>query len=260
MRTNKYVVDRVSASRLGLLTGFTTAVAVCLWGVSVSADVIDIDLTGNQSGSVEASRRFFVPGDSPEAHFNTPTGAFDEQVFGQGAPIPGSKGVAWWDVEFKVTRTPDQTGDEMITIDKVVTNFTGVKWRDFHVTLGRGVDPEFMESDDSDNLYFKTDPAPMDELGLFQLDPNMPYDDPNRPNSVWFVGGLDPDQLTAIWLGINVPDELFEFDPATDTQMATFTIRQHATIPEPSGIALAILASVALWGARKRRLIRIPLH
>jgi len=146
MRTNKYVVDRVSASRLGLLTGFTTAVAVCLWGVSVSADVIDIDLTGNQSGSVEASRRFFVPGDSPEAHFNTPTGAFDEQVFGQGAPIPGSKGVAWWDVEFKVTRTPDQTGDEMITIDKVVTNFTGVKWRDFHVTLGRGVDPDYVLS------------------------------------------------------------------------------------------------------------------
>ncbi len=197
-------------------------------------------------------------------HFSIPTIDFRETI-GAGItnfPIPpsGPGQVAWWDVEIEVTRSAsDVNGNRgvMISIDKDVTNNTNFHWTDFHMTVGRGVGPDFEESDEFDNLYFKTDPKPVlevpnnDFVDAFENPPEM--DEPVAPDNLWwFAGnkaGQAPGERTDYWLALNVPASAFSGPDRTRT---TITLREHASIPEPSGIVLLMAgaAFVTIVGRR----------
>ena len=188
----------------------------------------------------------FIPGTDPQAKNNLDTLRFFEQVFAPGGPIGPvtNRGVAWWDVDISISRDASQNGGEMIAIDKFVFNNTGIDWDDFHMTLGmRDTSGDFMESDETDGLYFKTDPAPLNEGAIFTPDPtfrNPPkFDEPVNPDNLWWKGGTLASGLdTSFWFGLNIPDAKF-LDPDGDgIEVAQITIRQHATVatPEPHAI------------------------
>ena len=199
-------------------------------------------------------------------HFDIATLDWDE-IIGPGAenlvlPSSGPNQVAWWDVVIKVTRSDDAARDGrgvMISIDKDVTNNTTRHWSDFHMTLGRGTGAGFVESDEVDLLYFKNDPAPLNEkpvtpvpnpIQAFENPPMM--DEPTAADNLWWFqgGGLPgqaPGTTTDYWLAINVPGSLF----GPGQTMATFTLREHASIPEPATVGLLGLAGLMLLPRRR---------
>jgi len=242
----------------------TTAVVAMMGGAAANAGVTDIDVTQTSGDLLFANvTRTCFNKDDTKAHFKLDTLVVTEPIssLGQGSS-GGHPGVAWWDLEIKVTRdTPkDAAGneidqDEMISIDKDVTNNTDLPWHDFHITLGTGLGDNFVESNETDFLFFKTDPnPPQEKSGQFKL---LGFDEPNAPDNVWFkVNGPDfgPNSLLAanFWLAMNVPDAFFT--PAgADVQMATFTVRQHATIPEPATLAMLGFGLAAVGFVRRRR-------
>ncbi len=192
----------------------------------------------------------FIPGTNPRAKFGLDTLRFFEQVFAPGGPSGPvtNKGIAWWDVDILVTRDAAQNGPEMLSLDKFVFNNTGLPWDDFHITLGtRNQQDDFVESGESDDFYFATNPAPLNERAIFTSGPtfqNPPMlDEPSEPENLWWAGGRLISGLdTSFWLGVNVPDSMFVVDSTTPSiEVASFTLRQHATmVPEP--------ASVFVWG------------
>ena len=233
----------------------TTAVVAMMGGAAANAGVIDIQVT-QTSGDIGAAntltQQFFGAG-TQQAHFSLATLQVDEPISSLGHGSAGSHpGVAWWDLEIKVTRSTGQTGNEMISIDKDVFNKTDIPWHDFHLTLGTGLGDNFVESGENDLLFFKTNPAPQDSTGQFAL---LGFDEPVDPDNVWFkVNGTDfgPDptmQNPAIfWLAMQVPDAFFGND-----DMATFTLREHATIPEPATLAMLGFGLAAVGFVRRRR-------
>lgn len=205
-----------------------------------------------------------------QGHFSIATLDFRETI-GAGVtqfPVPpsGPNQVAWWDVVVQVTRsTPDVAEGRgvMISIDKDVTNNTNFRWSDFHMTVGRGTGANFEESDEFDNLFFKTDPAPVLEVpdnrfvDAFENPPEQ--DEPFAPDNLWwFAGdkkGQGPGERTDYWLALNVPASAFpDVNSGQNPTVTTITIRQHASIPEPSG-AVLLLACGALVAAARRRFI-----
>ena len=200
-------------------------------------------------------------------HFDIATLDFDELVGPAAGDIttPPSgpfREVAWWDVEIQVTRSPaaaDQNQGVMISIDKDVTNNTNRRWQDFHMTVGQGLGPGFVESDEFDFLFFKTDPAPLNEVPItnppnpVQAFDNPPMlDEPIAPDNLWWFAdendGLGPGETTDFWLGISVPNSLFP-PGATNTRI---TLREHASVPEPSALALVLLCAGVLPIVRRR--------
>ena len=204
-------------------------------------------------GPAEIGFQQFIPSNDPAAKDNLDTLQFNETVFppgGQSGPVTNN-GVAWWDVDISVMRVAIQDRDEMIALDKFVLNDvnSGIDWDDFHMTLGmRNAAGDFMESDESDGLYFKTDPAPVNEGGFFTAGPtfiNPPQlDNPVNPDNLWWKGGtLESGLDTSFWLGLNIPDAKF-LDPNGDgIEVAQITIRQHATVAtsEPHAIPGTVL-------------------
>ena len=186
----------------------------------------------------------FIPGTNPQAKNNLDTLQFFEQVSAPGGPIGPvtNRGVAWWDVDISIERDASQNGNEMIAIDKFVFNNTGIDWDDFHMTLGmRGASGDFMESDETDDLYFKTDPAPINEGAIFTPGPtfrNPPqFDEPVDPDNLWWMGGTLQSGLdTSFWLGLNIPDAKFLDLNGDGIEVAQITIRQHATVAAPNPI------------------------
>ena len=197
-------------------------------------------------------------------HFSIPTIDFRETI-GAGitdfpTPPSGPGQVAWWDVEIEVTRSTADVSENrgvMISIDKDVTNNTNFLWTDFHMTVGRGVGPDFEESDEFDHLYFKTDPAPVLEVpnnnfvDAFENPPEM--DEPVAPDNLWWFAGNKPGQApgerTDYWLALNVPASAFS---GADPTRTTITLREHASVPEPSGtmLLLAGAAFITIVGRR----------
>lgn len=234
--------------------------AVALWLVAAvvlcsaaRAEVINIEVT-RFAGSLEIVNTFFLRADDPQAHFSLATLGVEEIAY----PSTNPTGY-WWDLEIKVTRATAQVGqDVMIAIDKDVINQTPDLWTDFHMTLGRGIGDGFAESDEFDFLYFKNDPPPVEKTGSFHNPPMT--DEPVAPDNLWWFWdppanpGQPPGALSVFWMGINVPDSLFGDDPTGDRTMATFTLRQHATIPEPSSLVLAGLGAGALFLLQRRRI------
>ena len=245
-----------------LVPAMATTVA---FGVSLDNDTGDGDPNQNFDGTVENLQLLNVDDlrqrdvviDNPQfippanGHFNIATLDWDENIG------PGNDNDLWWDVEIKVTRSGldiELNRGVMISIDKDVTNNTNLHWTDFHMTVGRGVGDDFVESDEFDWLYFKTEPAPLNKAPGGFPDPVKGFDDPPMqdepiaPDNLWWFAdntpGVAPGQTTAFWLGINVPDSMF--DASTDPSMVTITLREHASIPEPTtfmilGVAAAVL-------------------
>jgi len=186
----------------------------------------------------------FIPANNPNAHVFA-TMVLPETILDPTTP-PTGREVAWWDVLIKVTAatTGALNEDVMISIDKDVLNNTRFHWADFHMELGRGIGAAFERSGEFDFLFFKDEPPPISSDGKFMNPPSQ--DDAAAPDVLWWDWkppvnpGVKPGELARFWLGINVPRELFV------DGMATFTLRQHATIPEPTTVVLLLAGFVFL--------------
>lgn len=190
----------------------------------------------------------FVPGGAG-GHFGLDTLALAEDGLG----------FAPWDLLLQVTNIP-VGGTAMIGIDKDVTNLifskVPLEVTDFHMELGTGLGVAFVQSNETDGLFFKTDPAPVNEAfaPFPQAFPNPPgQDEAIDPDVLWWDSqgtgfpGIQPGDTTSFWFGINVPDDI---DGVNDGQ-AKFTLRQIPT-PEPSTAMLLGLAGL-LATIRRRR-------
>lgn len=224
----------------------------------IPAAVMDIEIV-NTAGRIEADGTFLDP-NNPGAHFALATLQADELV---GAT---SLNELWWDLEIKVTISSDMVGqDAMIAIDKDVLNQTPHHWTDFHMTLGRGIGEGpggFVESSETDGLFFKENPAPTEHTGFFKDPPS--FDEPGAPDRIsWFADpnnpdpnavapGVQPGETPFFWLGITVPAAFFGGPEVNnDPTMALFTLRQHASIPEPTSLLLMAIGALA-WPRRRK--------
>jgi hypothetical protein len=197
----------------------------------------------------------FRPASDQHAHFEMPTLVLPETVLPTTAT---GKEVAWWDTEITVVKgtssPPEQ--DVMISIDKDVYNDTKYHWTDFHMELLRipptGGEPKL--SDEFDFLFFKDEPPPISTDGKFMDPPKK--DEPVAPDQLWWDynppanPGVWPGELARFWFGINVPAEMFEGG------VARFILREHATIPEPTALALLSTAMIGLTLAIRNRRMR----
>lgn len=221
------------------------------------SEVVGLELLGVSGNNVGADLQF-IPIGATGAHFFA-TGQINEDVRDPSLPGDG----LWWDLDIKVTVSPNDidslTGQPrepvMLSIDKDVFNNTRFRWTDFHMTLGmRLADGSFVESDEFDFLFFKDNPPPLEETGAF---PNPPMkDEPFAADNLWWLAdpangfpGVLPGGLAKFWLGIQVPPS--KFDPGTG--MATFVLREHASIPEPATLALLVSSGIALLIRQRRK-------
>jgi len=225
-----------------------------------TADVVPVENIMVENGSPNTVQLMrpdggppvFIPANNPNAHVFA-TMILPETVLDPTQP-PMGRTVAWWDVILTVfapaTGTINQ--DVMISIDKDVYNHTRFHWTDFHMELGRGIGAAFVPSGESDFLFFKDQPPPISVDGKFMNPPSQ--DDAAAADVLWWDWkppvnpGAKPGELARFWLGINVPREMFN-----PNGVAVFTLREHATIPEPATIVLVSLAVVGLSGAVRRR-------
>ena len=193
----------------------------------------------------------FIPANNPNAHIFA-TMILPETILDPTGP-PMGRTVAWWDVRIKVfiptAGVPNE--DVMISIDKDVLNTTRFHWTDFHMELGLGIGATFAQSGEFDFLFFKDEPPPISSDGKFMDPPSK--DDAAAADVLWWDWkppvnpGVKSGELARFWLGIYVPREMFV------DGMASFTLRQHATIPEPAAILLLAIGLMAVASTAGRR-------
>ena len=138
-----------------------------------------------------------------------------------------------FDMDILVTNIP-LMGSTTIILDERVFNNTGVTWGDYHFTLGTGgfgLQP-FMLSTTTDNLFFLTTGANATvNIGGNFFNPPVGTTD----NLAFTAGsGVLPGTFTRFRVAINVPDLLDGIADGT----ARFTLRQQATVPEPTTLVL----------------------
>ncbi len=212
-----------------------TAVSfLLLLGPAAHASVLDIQVV-TWEGDVLAGADIFVPA----AKMTT------DEFAQKGTPSGG--GVSWWDIEIQVTRSTDAPTSEDIELEMDVFNQTGIHWDDFHITLGTGTGATFTESDELDQLFFTNAPPP---ATIFDMFPDPPMtDEVLDPDSLWWAGlpGIDSPGNEIFEVGVHVPVGFFE------NSVALFTVRKHATAPEPSALVLLSLGLAGLGVARLTR-------
>lgn len=232
-----------------------------LGGANANATITGIQFFMEPSENREAEIAFqrFIPGGDPAAHFFLPTGVVGENVFGGGSSN-GMNGIAWWDIIVAVQRDTTMEGeDAIISIDKVPLNLTGIPWYDFHMTLGQATGRFFTESSADDGLFFQHDPTPVEGRNLMDNNPSNDIHNyttfsfdrqaPQEADNLWWAGGNQlPGTSSDFWVSINIPDNMFN-----PSGFATFTIRQHATIPEPTALALLAIGLAGLGFTKRRR-------
>jgi hypothetical protein len=263
LNNNKLTTSLASgAATLGFLAGMGIATPAQAQILPDQAEIRNIEVE-NTAGPVQINNQSFIP----VGHFSLPTLDVEEMNIGTGGFPGGREGVAWWDLEIVVTRNVPQPGrpnDAWISIDKDVFNNGPVRWDDFHLTLGTGLGAGFVESPDNDNLFFKLDPPPVEELGAFQNPPLSDFDlrptDTEADNLWWFANppagfpGVPPGAAADFWLSFNVPGGLFSDDDGDGIETARFTLREHATTPEPSTLlGLMTIGSLGLFIKRKKQ-------
>lgn len=230
-----------------------TAIAALAAGASaqVGGEIVNIEAALHGDWNL-LTTPVFIPG-SQGGHFG-----LDTLLVQESAPqfVPGTVPIEaerWADLWIKVHRVPDSNEPAMISIDKDVFNNTLTHWTDFHMELGLGIGGQF---EPFDGLEFKTDPPPLEEAGVF---PNPPMS--MTPHDLWwladgeFTGVPAPLNGTVFsarfWLGVNVPDSLFQPDPITGVETAMFTLRQHWT-PSPNAAGTFAIAGLAALRRRRR--------
>lgn len=244
------------------LIGVAAMLGLCAsgaWAGLPSGSVIDIEgaLHGDWELLGEPS---FIPG-SQGGHFGLDTLSLQEfapeTVFPPGAaPRPAEH---WADLWIKVYRTVTTAGTStMIAVDKVVVNDTYTHWTDFHMELGVDIGRGFRPID---GLEFKTDPAPIEQYQVF---PNPPMS--MTSHDLWWIAddafpgvpglpvpGADRSagNAASFWLGITIPNELFQPSQETGVEFAMITLRQHWT-PSPGAAGVLSLAGVAALRRRRR--------
>lgn len=154
-----------------------------------------------------------------------------------------------FDIDILVTGIP-LMGNTTITLEEMVFNNTNMRWQDYHFTLGSGgfgLQP-FVASTLGDFLFFVPNGA-TNMGGNFVNPPTL--DDPLTPNNLsWFAGtGVAPGVSTRFSVAITIGDN---FDGTRDGS-ARFTLRQRATVPEPTTLLLLStgLAAVAMKMRKK---------
>ena len=222
-------------------TKLVLLVAIALtvgWSTAVQGSVVTNITASLNGGPVDLFQTQFVSADStdPTPHFSLATLNVQESA------VYGGEEIWWADLEITVTRDLSQPLQQiaMIAIDKDVINNTGVFWTDFHMELIPVNDPQGAVYNDS----FKDDPAAVEKTGTFDMAPSM-----YSPRSLWWEGGTGQQgngQQANYWMGINV-----DFGPNDQLlETRTFTLRQHASVPEPTSI---LMFGVAMIGMSRRK-------
>jgi len=243
---------RIIVWRIATVAVVAGAASAAFAGIVDPVESIEITNASDLANqNVDISNEVFIPG-SQGGHFKIDTLEWDEAVGRDAGADLGSshpREIAWWDVEIKVTRAAGVGGDVMISLDKDVTNNSGVRWLDFHMSVGTGVGSAFTATD---GLIFKTAPEPINEIPVTGAGVQA-FDNPAEmtPTDLWWFAsqrpGLGDGETTAFWFAITVPDALFDAN-----NMAVFTLREHASIPTPGAIA-TLLAAGGLGLTRRRR-------
>lgn len=143
-------------------------------------------------------------------------------------------------------------GSAVLVFDERVFNNTTMRWLDFHFTVGTGgFGAQPFAVSILDSLFFVRSDAQMNIGGNFVNPPTFDRPTPFNPDSLsWFAGtGVAPGAFTRFSVVINVPDMV---DGVADGS-ARFTLRERATVPEPTTLLLlgTGLAAVAIK-TRKR--------
>lgn len=166
--------------------------------------------------------------------------------------------VAPYDLDISLSGI-DPGGWAWLAIENLITNVTEETWTDYHFWIGHGSGDDWMRSCECDTTFVLTDPVPHESAGFFRLDPSNPYDEPDGPDELNYLGLLHPSGGQARFvMALRVADA---FDGVPGDGKSRFTLRQlpttSAPVPEPSTGALAALAlaagSCAVWWRGRQR-------
>jgi hypothetical protein len=149
-------------------------------------------------------------------------------------PIKRFDNIGYIDIEFNVSGTDGVTEYK---VSESVDNDTGIFWNAYTMVLGFETGDDFYESPSGDGLDFD---APLYDL----LPTSGAFGGvATSEDMLVFSGGLHNLALQLYTLRIDVPDDVVRF-----------TLRQYPTaVPEPSTIALGVIALVGLAGLALRR-------
>ena len=221
-----------------------------------ASDIFNINGAAGAGGWAIDTQAYFP---DSQGHFGLDTLYIEESA--------ADAGQDWFDIQVTVYRNRTSKGgptpqDEMIAIDKKVTNLTKTHWTDFHMEIGL-LDGTVLYP--VSGLDFKRDPLPQEELGAFANPPMFGSSQTGAPSLWWFADwptpgrtdtgypGVAPGGMAQFWLGINVPGSLFQFDTGSPNgdEYATFILRQHWT-PSPGAAGVLSIAGIAALRRRRR--------
>lgn len=142
-----------------------------------------------------------------------------------------------------------------LAIENLISNASDETWTDYHFWMGHGTGDDWKRSCECDTTFILTDPVPKDAAGFFRLDPANPYDEPDSPDELNYLGLLRPNGGQARFvMALRVADA---FDGVPGDGQSRFTLRQlpttSAPVPEPStGLLAALGLAAGGWVAWRR--------
>lgn len=155
-----------------------------------------------------------------------------------------------YDLDFAVSGL-EPSGWAWLAFDIQMQNDSPQIWKDFHLSLGHAMGDEHLSSCECDTTFILSDPVPGDVAAFFYLNPSNPYDEPDGPDLVNFLGTLAPGGGTAHFtFAVRVADA---FDGVPGDGNTRFTLRVTPSVPEPSSLVLLTLAAGLVGLARPRR-------
>ena len=164
--------------------------------------------------------------------------------------------LGFFDTEISVVFADSDPDNITLNFIENVTNNTGLHWTDYHIELGfggiDGVAPftPFKQSDELDRLFFLDNPAPVNSSDFV----NPPQkDDLTQADSIWWLTGKDGQNN--IFDGVsNGASTNFTFSVNVNRNASVFTLRQRASVPEPTSIiSLLVLGGIGVASIFNRK-------